>query len=36
VLIALLSHRLETRLGVGQGVVEDLQHAIDPRLADQT
>jgi His/Glu/Gln/Arg/opine family amino acid ABC transporter permease subunit len=34
--VALLSHRLETRLGVGQGVVEDLQHAIDPRLADQT
>ena len=34
--IVLLSHRLETRLGVGQGVVEDLQHAIDPRLADQT
>ena len=34
--IVLLSHRLETRLGVGQGIVEDLQHAIDPRLADQT
>jgi His/Glu/Gln/Arg/opine family amino acid ABC transporter permease subunit len=34
--IALLSHRLETRLGVGQGVVDDLQHVIDPRLADQT
>ena len=30
--IALVAHRLETRLGVGQGVVEDLQHAIDPQL----
>jgi His/Glu/Gln/Arg/opine family amino acid ABC transporter permease subunit len=34
--VALLSHWLEMRLGVGQGVVEDLQHAMDPRLADQT
>jgi His/Glu/Gln/Arg/opine family amino acid ABC transporter permease subunit len=30
--IALLSHRLEMRLGAGLGVVEDIQHAIDPRL----
>jgi His/Glu/Gln/Arg/opine family amino acid ABC transporter permease subunit len=31
--IALLSHWLEARLGAGLGVVEDIQHAIDPRLA---
>jgi His/Glu/Gln/Arg/opine family amino acid ABC transporter permease subunit len=31
--IALVSHRLEARLGAGLGVVEDMQHTIDPRLA---
>jgi His/Glu/Gln/Arg/opine family amino acid ABC transporter permease subunit len=31
--IALFSHRLEIRLGTGLGVVEDLQHAIEPTVA---
>ena len=31
--IALVTHRLETRLGAGLGIVEDIQHgAIDPHL----
>jgi His/Glu/Gln/Arg/opine family amino acid ABC transporter permease subunit len=34
--IALLSHWLEFRLGVENGIVEDLQHATGPRLAEET